>query len=93
MAIKTRAFSPIDMLHTDEEIAEWLTEAYKDEDPTVFMAVLAKVVKYRGVAQVAQQAGLNRESLYRTLNGKSMPKFDTVYKLLHALDVRLQAVA
>lgn len=48
MTIKTRAFSPIEMLHTNEEIAEWLIDAYKDEEPAVFVAVLATVVHYQG---------------------------------------------
>lgn len=84
-------FSPIEMLHSDAEIAEWLTEAYEDEDPAVFIAVLGKVVKQKGVSRMAEAAGLNRESLYKAFNGKSQPKWSTVHRLLHALDVRLMA--
>ena len=91
MTMKTRAFNPIEMLHTDEEIAQWLTEAYEDEDPAVFVAVLGKVVKYRGVADMARITGLNRESLYKAFNGKSQPNWRTVHKLLHALNVKLVA--
>jgi hypothetical protein len=42
---KTRPFNPIEMLHTDEEIAQWLADAHKNEAPTVLAVVLRKVVK------------------------------------------------
>lgn len=91
MTVKTRSFSPVEMLHSDAEITEWLTEAYEDEDPAVFVAALGEVVKQKGVTKMAKAAGLNRESLYKAFNGKAQPQWSTVHRLLHALDVHLMA--
>ena len=50
------------MLHFDAEIAELLAEAYEDEDSAIFVAALGQVVKHIGVAKIAEETGLNRES-------------------------------
>jgi probable addiction module antidote protein len=91
--MKTQTFNPVEMLHSDTEIAEFLAEAYEDEDPGFFIAALGQVVKHRGVAQLAEETGLNRESLYKAFNGQVQPKWDTVHRLLKALGVHLKMVA
>lgn len=88
--MNTRPFNPISLLETKEEIEAYLQEALHDDDPRVFIAALGNVIRARGVASVARQTGLSRESLYRVLNGKSMPRWDTVAKLLDALGIRLE---
>ena len=70
MSIKTTPFNPMDFLKTDDDIAAYLTEAYRDDDPAVFIVALGHVVKHKGLAQLAEDAGLNRESLYKTFNGQ-----------------------
>ncbi|MGM0593556.1 MAG: addiction module antidote protein [Pseudomonadota bacterium] len=93
MALKTAAFNPVDYLQSDEEIADYLTEAYQDDDPAVFVAALGNVVRHKGVARLAKETGLNRESLYKAFNGKSQPKWDTVHRLLHTLGVSVTLAA
>ena len=93
MTNKARPFNPVEMLHSDHEIAEFLTDAYNDEDPAVFIASLGHVIKHKGVAEVAAAAGLNRESLYKAFNGKAQPKWDTVHRLMHALGIQLNIAA
>ena len=73
MSIETTPFNPMDFLKTDDEIATYLTEAYRDDDPAVFIVALGHVVKQKGLAQPAEDSGLNRESLYKTFNGKLQP--------------------
>ena len=90
--VKTKTFNPVELLHSDKEIAEFLAEAYEDEDPTTFVTALALVVKQKGVAKMADATGLNRESLYK-LGEKTQPKWDTVHRLLRALDVHLSVAA
>jgi probable addiction module antidote protein len=93
MSIKTTAFNPMDFLKSDKEIAEYLTEAYQDDDPAVFIVALGHVARQRGLAQLAEDTGLNRESLYKTFNGKVQPKWDTVHRLLKAMKVDLAIAA
>ena len=93
MTVKTTAFNPVEYLQSDEEIAEYLTGAYQDDDPAVFVAALGNVVRSKGVARLAEETGLNRESLYKAFNGKAQPKWDTVHRLLHALGVHVTLAA
>jgi probable addiction module antidote protein len=93
MSIETTPFNPMDFLKTDDEIATYLTEAYRDDDPAVFIVALGHVVKQKGLAQLAEDTGLNRESLYKTFNGKVQPKWDTVHRLLKAMKVELAIAA
>ncbi len=90
---KITPFNPIEFLKDNEEIAEYLTEAYRDDNPAVFIVALGHVVRHKGLAQLAKDTGLNRESLYKTFNGKVQPKWDTVHRLLKAMKVELQIAA
>lgn len=83
-------FNPVTYL-TQEETEAVLREAFNDEDPQVFVIALSQVVRHHGVADVAEGAGLNRESLYKMLSGKTRPTWDTVHRLLRALNIHLAA--
>jgi len=93
MNIKTTPFNPVDYLQGDAEIADYLTAAYQDDDPAVFIVALGHVARHKGIAQLARETGLNRESLYKTFNGKVQPKWDTVHRLLKAMKVELAIAA
>ena len=54
MSIKTTPFNPVDFLKSDDEIADYLTEAYRDDDPAVFIVALGHVARHRGLAQLAE---------------------------------------
>lgn len=85
MTIKTQPFNPFDYLETEEEIRDYMQSAWEDDDPRAFIVALSHWVKHHGVAEVAESTGLNRESLYKTLSGKTQPKWETVHKLWHTL--------
>ena len=89
MGEKLTPFNPVDLLHGEDEIADFLSEAYLDDDPAVFIIALGHVAKHKGISNLAKETGLNRESLYKTFSGKVQPKWDTVHRLLRALKVRL----
>ena len=91
--MKPHAFNPTEMLQSDEEIAAFLAEAYADDDPATFVTALGDVVKLKGVAKMAEETGLNRESLYKAFSGQAQPKWDTVHRLLKAIGVRLEVAA
>jgi probable addiction module antidote protein len=92
----TTRFAPFDAaayLDNDVVIAEYLTAAAEDTNPDVFIAALGDVAKARGMAQIAREAGLGRESLYKALSTGAHPRFETINAVLRALGVKLSIVA
>lgn len=86
-----KAFDAADFLDSEEAIAEYLTAALEDENPDVFLVAVRDVARARGMAQLATDTGLGRESLYKALTPGAKPRYDTVLKLLRALGVQLHA--
>ncbi len=84
-------FDAADYLDNDATIAEYLSAALDDPNPDVFLGAVRDVARARGMAQLAKDAGLGRESLYKALAPGAKPRYDTVLKLLHALGVKLSA--
>lgn len=89
--VKFAAFDAADYLTDDETIAEYITAALEDPNPDVFLTAVRDVARARGMAQLAKDAGLGRESLYKALTSGAKPRYDTMLKLLHALGVKLSA--
>jgi probable addiction module antidote protein len=90
----TRKLIPFDAaryLNDDEAIAEYLTAVLEADDPNLLLLALADVARAKGMAQVAKQAGLGRESLYKALAPGAKPRFDTVLKVIRALGVKFAA--
>jgi len=85
-------FDPADYLDNDEVIAEYLSAAVEDPDPNVFLAALGDAAKARGMAQIAKDAGLGRESLYKALTTGAHPRYETVNAVLRALGVKFTVV-
>ncbi len=90
---QTVAYDVAEQLRTPEEMAAylnaWLAEA--PDDATGIARALGDIARARGMTQVARDAGLSRESLYKALSETGNPSFATVLKVAHALGVRLHA--
>ncbi len=82
-------FEIADYLDNEEVIAGYLSAAAQDKDSDVLLKALSDVAKARGMAQVAKDAGLGRESLYKALRHGSKPRFETIAAVLRALNVRI----
>jgi probable addiction module antidote protein len=89
--IKTRPFDPARYLKTDEAIDAYLDEAFQTGDAAFIADALGVVARARGMTQVARDAGVSRESLYRALSDKGSPELATVLKVMKALGLRLAA--
>lgn len=89
---KLAPFDAADYLDSEETIAEYLTAALEDLNPEMFLVAVRTVARARGMTQLAKDAGLGRESLYKALAPGAKPRYDTVLKLVHALGVNLAAV-
>jgi len=87
------AFDMAALLDSDEAISEYLSQVLADGDSDEFLRAVGYVAKARGMAQIAKDSGLGRESLYKAFSPGSKPRFDTVLKVMHALGIDLQAQA
>ena len=87
--VKMSKFDAVDYIDSEEMMAEYLTAAMEDANPDVFLAALSDVAKARGIAQLARDTGLGRESLYKTLAPGAKPRFDTIMKITRALGIPL----
>jgi probable addiction module antidote protein len=92
MAIKTMPYDAAEFLTDPEVIAAYLTEALESDDPRSIAKALGAVARARdGMAQLARETGIARESLYRALSETGNPELGTALKVMHALGVRLTA--
>lgn len=85
-------FDISEYLDDERLIAEYLSAAMEDPNPDVFLAALGDVAKARGMAQIAKETGLGRESLYKALTSGAHPHYDTIKAVLSALGVKLSVV-
>ncbi len=77
---------------TDEAaIAEYVTAVLETENTDLLLMALSDVARAKGMAQVAKDSGLGRESLYKALAPGAKPRLDTILKVARALGVRLSA--
>jgi probable addiction module antidote protein len=92
---KTVPYDMAEQLRTPEEMAAyldaWLEEA--PDDAAGIARALGDIARAKGMSQVARDAGLSRESLYKALSENGNPSFATVLKVARALGVRLHAEA
>lgn len=91
MAEKLVPFDMARYLGSDEAIAEYLTQVLADGDPDELLGAIGHIAKAKGMAQVAKDAGLGRESLYKALAPGAKPRFDTILRVTRALGVMLTA--
>ena len=93
--IKTVPYDVAEQLRTPEEMAAyldaWLVEA--PDDVSGIARALGDIARAKGMSQVARDAGLSRESLYKALSENGNPSFATVLKVARALGVQLHAEA
>jgi probable addiction module antidote protein len=93
--IRTTPYDVAEHLRTPEEMAAYL-DAWLDEAPDDASGIakaLGDIARAKGMSQVAKDAGLSRESLYRALSEGGNPSFATVLKVARALGVKLHAEA
>jgi probable addiction module antidote protein len=92
---RTTPYDIAEHLRTPEEMAAyldaWLEEA--PDDASGIAKALGDIARAKGMSQVAKDAGLSRESLYRALSADGNPSFATVLKVARALGVKLHAQA
>ena len=89
--LKLVAFDAARYLNDDAAIAEYMTVVLEANDPDLLLLALSDVARAKGMAQVAKDAALGRESLYKALAPGAKPRFETVMKVARALGVKFTA--
>ena len=92
---KTTKYDVSEHLRTPEEMAAYLEMCIEESngDAAFIAKALGDIAKAKGMSQVARDAGLSRESLYKALSGERSPAFDTILKVIGALGIKLHAEA
>jgi probable addiction module antidote protein len=78
-------------LDNKEIITEYLSQVLEDGDMDEFFVAIGNIAKAKGISKISNDTGLGRESLYKTFRKGSKPRFDTVLRVLKALDINLKA--
>ena len=88
---RTRLYDAAEYLKTPKDLADYLEAVLEDGDPRVIVHALGNIARARGMSQIARDAGLGRESLYKALSPDGNPEFATVLKVVRALGIKLHA--
>lgn len=89
MAVSTRPWDVAEYLDTPERRVLYLEAAFEEEDPKAIFAAIGDIARAMGMMELAEQTGLAREALYRSLSERGNPEFVTVLKVLDALGIKL----
>ena len=84
-------FDITEYLDSEEAMAEYLSQVLVDGDNEEFLRAIGHIAKAKGMAQIAKDTGLGRESLYKAFRPNAKPRFDTVMKVMDALKLQLNA--
>ena len=89
----TTRYDVAEHLRTPKEMAAYLEACFEEAngDAAFIAKALGDVARAKGMSQVARDAGLSRESLYKALSGERAPGFDTILKVVGALGLTLRA--
>jgi probable addiction module antidote protein len=93
METKTAPYDVAEFLETPEEMAAYLKACIQEAngDAAFIAKALGDIARAKGMTQIAREAGLSRESLYKALSGDRSPSFDTILRVISALGLQLSA--
>lgn len=92
MTVTTKKWDASEYLDNPEIIQEYLMAALEDGGTELLISAIGDVAKAKGMTEIAKATNLNRQHLYRALSANGAPKFDTIVKVLEALDCELSIV-
>ncbi len=90
---KLKVFDITRYLDNEEAMAEYLSQVLEDGDNAELIRALGNIAKAKGMATIARESGLGRESLYKALSEGSQPRFDTISKVINALGLKMSVHA
>jgi len=90
MKKEAKLFDISEYLDSEEMIAAYLTSIIEENDWNLLIQAIGHVAKARGMSRIAEDSGLGRESLYKSFSQNAQPRFETVMKVLGALNIKIQ---
>jgi len=87
--VKTTVWDMADHINTKEDVIGILEAALEENDMEFLFSVIGDIARSKGMAQMAKELNLARESLYRSLSQDGNPSFSTVAKVLDNLGFQL----
>jgi probable addiction module antidote protein len=87
--IKTTVWDMADHINTKEDVIGILEAALEENDTAFLLSVIGDIARSKGMAQIARELNLARESLYRSLAQDGNPSFNTIVKVLDNLGYQL----
>ena len=88
---KTTRWDAADHLESRSVIAAYLEAALEEGDPALVAAALGDIARAKGMTEIAREAGVGRESLYKALSADGNPELGTVLRMVKALGLKLRA--
>jgi probable addiction module antidote protein len=95
MTVTTTRFDAAEYLKTPEDMAAYLDACFDEDtgDGSLIRAALNDIARAQGMTQIARDAGVGRESLYKALGAAGNPELSTILKVVKALGLKLHAAA
>lgn len=95
MTLKLKKWDSAEHLRTDEDMVLYLEACLEEagDDVAFITKAIGNIARARGMAQLASETGLGRESLYKALSGDGNPSFATILKVVRALGMQLHVSA
>ena len=89
---ETTVLDIAEYLDSEEIVAEYLNMVSQSDDSALFLRAIGHIARSKGMSQIAEKTGLGRESLYKALDEKAHPRFETIFKVLNAMGIQMTLV-
>ena len=93
MVLKTSLWDSAELLDNPERVAAYVEAAFEDGDPSLITHALGVVARARGMSQLAKEAGLSRDAMYKAFQPDGNPTLQTLTSVMKALGMKLSAQA
>ena len=91
MKLKTTPWDSAELLDSPESMAAYIAAACEDGDPSLIAHALGVVARARGMTQLAKDAGLSRDAMYKAFQPEGNPTLQTLTSVMKALGMKLSA--
>ncbi len=91
MKLKTTPWDSAELLDSPESMAAYIEAAFEDGDPSLIAHALGVVARARGMTQLAKDAGLSRDAMYKAFQPDGNPTLQTLTSVMKALGMKLSA--